>query len=376
MKFVHAVLLIMMLVPLTAFAQTDQTAENRRIAEIKAKRERGEQLTSEEMRFVQEVRSRQNQGKQEQAAAKKSQEYAKTHPPRDSVGFVPLTDLGKGTHKGEKGGLYPGGENVPPPAHLKAGVEIARRIVPVDGEGHAAENGRIVLLTVGISNTTLESQTFQQIATQDKDLNPRLVIVDGAQGMQPAQEAANPQAHYWEVVDRRLHAAGVTPEQVEVLWIKETYPGPNQAFPAEAKRLQGYLVDILRNAQNRFPSVKIAYLSSRIYAGYSAVGGNPEPWAYEFGFSVKWLIGDQIAGKPELNYDPARGQVRAPWLAWGPYLWADGVKGRKDGLVWLREDLAEDGMHPSTAGREKVARLLLDFLKNDATSRSWFVKSP
>jgi hypothetical protein len=41
---------------------------------------------------------------------------------------------------------------------------------------------------------------------------------------------------------------------------------------------------------------------------------------------VKWLIADQIAGNPELNYDPAKGRVRAAWLAWGPYIWADGVK--------------------------------------------------
>jgi len=45
---------------------------------------------------------------------------------------------------------------------------------------------------------------------------------------------------------------------------------------------------------------------------------NPEPQAYEEGFPVKWLIGDQIAGKPELNYDPAKGAAQSPWIAWGP----------------------------------------------------------
>src|ERR1700747_541804 len=53
-------------------------------------------------------------------------EYAKTHPPRESTGLIPLTDLGKGDYKGEQGGLYPGGENVPPRAHLKAGLQIAK----------------------------------------------------------------------------------------------------------------------------------------------------------------------------------------------------------------------------------------------------------
>jgi hypothetical protein len=79
--------------------------------------------------------------------------------------------------------------------------------------------------------------------------------------------------------------------------------------------------------------------------------------------------------KPELNYSPAKGAVRAPWTVWRPYLWADGLMGRKDGrVVWKREDLGPDGTHPSMLGREKVARLLMNFLKTDLTSRTWFVK--
>ena len=50
------------------------------------------------------------------------------------------------------------------------------------------------------------------------------------------------------------------------------------------------------------------------------------------------------------------------------------LKGRKDGMVtWKREDLGPDGTHPSLMGREKVAWLLMTFLKNDPTSRSWFL---
>jgi len=120
--------------------------------------------------------------------------------------------------------------------------------------------------------------------------------------------------------------------------------------------------------------LKIAYLSSRIYAGYATVPLNPEPHAYEGGFAVKWTIAGQISGSDDLNYDPARGSVRAPWLAWGPYLWADGVKGRKqDSLIYTREDVGPDGTHPSPQGREKVGRQLLDFLKTSPTSKPWFL---
>jgi lysophospholipase L1-like esterase len=67
--------------------------------------------------------------------------------------------------------------------------------------------------------------------------------------------------------------------------------------------------------------------------------------------------------------------VKSPLLLWGPYLWADGEKGRKiDHLVWKPEDLAGDGTHPSDSGRRKVAGLLLGFMKTDPTAKMWFVR--
>jgi hypothetical protein len=134
------------------------------------------------------------------------------------------------------------------------------------------------------------------------------------------------------------------------------------------------LIATLHVVHDRFPNVKVACLSSRTYGGYTEVGGSPEPWAYETGFSVKWVVSDQIAGKPEVNCDPAKGEVRAPWVEWGPYLWTDGAKGRKDGFVYLREDLREDGLHPSEKGSAKIAALMMNFFKTDPTTRPWFLK--
>lgn len=74
-----------------------------------------------------------------------------------------------------------------------------------------------------------------------------------------------------------------------------------------------------------------------------------------------------------MNFDPARGQVRAPWLAWAAYLWADGLTPRSDGLVWRCEDFQDDGTHLSPSGREKVADMLLEFFKADPTTVTWFV---
>ena len=44
----------------------------------------------------------------------------------------------------------------------------------------------------------------------------------------------------------------------------------------------------------------------------------------------------------------------------------------EDGLKYLKEDFANDGVHPSESGREKVARLLLEFFATDTLAKGWF----
>lgn len=45
-----------------------------------------------------------------------------------------------------------------------------------------------------------------------------------------------------------------------------------------------------------------------------------------------------------------------------------------DDLVWTPEDFANDGTHPSNSGRQKVAELLLEFMKNEPTAETWFTR--
>jgi hypothetical protein len=99
---------------------------------------------------------------------------------------------------------------------------------------------------------------------------------------------------------------------------------------------------------------------------------NPEPYAYESGFAVRSVIERQLAGDPDLNYDPNAGPVASPWLAWGPYLWADGLTPRSDGLTWACSELQSDGTHPSPTGQLKVADSLLAFFRWDATTAPWY----
>jgi hypothetical protein len=155
-----------------------------------------------------------------------------------------------------------------------------------------------------------------------------------------------------------------------------------------------------------FPNTKLMFVHSRIYGGYADPNTyklNPEPFAYEQGFAMKWLIQSQIdemllntaytmPAAGSLNYTGTPPQ--APWIGWGPYLWAgqDGSNGTHTmypapcvnceipSLTWRQDFLANisgtgncndlggecdfqsnDNTHPSYCGRQKVAKMLLHF---------------
>jgi hypothetical protein len=302
-------------------------------------------------------------------------------PPKvDSSAFKPLTELGTGEYQGYKGGLYPDGKNERPKQHEAAGVRLAKNVRPLDSDGKPAADGKIVLLSVGMSNTTQEFHAFKKLADADKDKNLMLKIVDGAQGSMTAARIKDPEgndggAKFWKTVDDRLKDAGVSPAQVQAVWIKEADAGPTEKFPKYPEKLQAELAEIARVLHKRFPNLKLVYLSSRIYGGYATTKLNPEPYAYESGFAVKWLIEQQIKADKALNYDPDKGEVKAPWLSWGPYLWANGETKRDDGLFYDRDDLGGDGTHPTKSGADKVAKQLLQFFKSDTTTKPWFVGS-
>src|SRR5260221_3429926 len=77
-----------------------------------------------------------------------------------SVGKTPLNDLGAGMYQGYQGGLYPGGSNAIPAAHL-ADLDRTSRVELLNSSGTPdAATGRIVLLSIGMSHTTMEFSTL------------------------------------------------------------------------------------------------------------------------------------------------------------------------------------------------------------------------
>ena len=278
--------------------------------------------------------------------------------------MIPLTDLESDSYLAFAGGLYPNGENSRPSTYEEAGVALAATVGPVNEEGKSSTSGKIVMVSIGMSNTSREFSQFIRLVDADPRKNPSLVIIDAARNGAAADEIADPGGDYWMHVDRQLQRGEVTAGQVQVVWLKTVIPRQSPDFPQNARHLQEALHSIVEILRARLPQLKLVYVSSRIYGGYSETDLHPEPLAYESGFAVKWLIEERIHNS---SFDKSR-----PWVSWGPYLWADGMTPRSDGLIWERSDFELDGVHPSAQGALKVGTKLFEFFESDPTTQPWF----
>jgi hypothetical protein len=421
------ILLTLVAVGQTAFAQADKTpalpAENKadgeppidvaRGKQLMQKASSGETLTAEEQAYLDRVKQairKRMAGKRPGAAPQPAATRTIEAGTNDWSALVPLTDM-TAPYKGEDGGLYGGGKNELPEVQRVAYVKESEKIRPLDAAGHPAEEGKIGLITIGFSNTAIEAEDFKRTADADPQKAPRVFIVNGAIGgrsavmwawdgaavLPPAEQerldkemdllhmpkgkrrsSPNLEKDTWPTLAQRIAAAGLAPQQVQVLWLKqvEANPKPLGEFPAHARTLQADITAILNIARHHYPNLRVAYLSSRTFGGWSGrESGSPEPYAYESGFATRWLVQSQIRGDAQLNYDPARGAVQAPLVLWGPYFWAQGNTPRKlDGLVWSLNDVRADRLHPNETGAKKTTTLLLNFFKTDAAASRWFLQ--
>jgi hypothetical protein len=312
--------------------------------------------------------------------------------------LTPLNDLAGGLYLNQfQGGLYPNGSNDVPAAHAAEGLSRAVAIQPLNTLGEPSADGKYALVSIGMSNTTQEfcSQsgsapcdpwTFMGQALVHPQVNQTThAIVNGARGGQSAETWDSPTDNNYSRIRSLLTSTGLSEQQVQAGWVKVANPRPTVSLASEtaqqisdARRLVAQMGDIVRAMKTRYPNLQQVFLSSRIYAGYATSLLNPEPYAYESGFAVKWLIEVQIQQMETGTIDPLAGDLNymtgaAPWLAWGPYLWADGLNPRSDGLIWERSDLGNDGTHPAMSGEQKVGTMLLNFMLNSPFTEPWFL---
>lgn len=321
--------------------------------------------------------------------------------------LVPLYEMGVNDYYPDsshslrqEGGLYGGGSNNIPSAHYQKVVESTNAIVPRDVNGNPdSVNGKVCMVAIGMSNTRREFNVFISRADSDSEKSPRVQLVNTAQESMvasswakrsvPTQQNPDP----WEGTRgfvERIASAGCSPAQVQAAWIKLTNANPDQPgredFPIYSEEMYRDMTKVVTYLR-QYSNVKVAYLSTRMYGGYSLIPLSPEPSVFESSFAMRWLIQDQMGDHQsntslatsvpytDVTYD------NAPTLVWGPYFWANGLVSRNGNdplignLTWTCNDMVDDGVHPADSAKDKISGFLLSYFKTDPLAKSWFTGS-
>lgn len=324
---------------------------------------------------------------------------------------TPLTDFtADDTYLGSFSGFLYDGLNTNPTGsqHDLDGRSFAAAVHPQDINGLPSSSGKIVVVGLGMSNWTGElctsvtvTQTkvppclpvsFIATATASPAVNhTSLVLVDCAANQMTTLTWTNDSGGLYTRCAEILRSQGLSEKQVQVVLWKNADPDPTVSLSSttncapltkvflkitpDACIYEHYVAAIARYIKGRYPNVQQMFLHSRTYGGYATSPLSPEPYAYEYGFATKWLIQAQIDQVENGFITPVTGDLsyaRTPWLAWGPYLWADGTSPRSDGLTWDPGDFDGDGTHPSLSGIIKVTSMLMSFYETSPYTR-WFL---
>jgi hypothetical protein len=207
--------LIFMAALTSAQAFAEEPIDFERARSLMQKQKQGETLTEQEQQYL-------RRAMEARRAARRRQESGRQAPGgKSSTSLVPLCDMGKADkYKGQDGGLYGLGRNDPPGGHAAAANRELRKVRPLDPEGNPSQTGKIVLLSIGMSNTKLEFSAFCELARKDPNKSPDVVVVNAAIGGMDvvawAESKATRWGTAWEGAERRLKEAGATPRQVRV----------------------------------------------------------------------------------------------------------------------------------------------------------------
>lgn len=268
--------------------------------------------------------------------------------------MTPLVDLQN---------LYPTGNEIPPD-HLQLGMTQSQLIRPRDAEGNIVPtNGKLVFAAIGgMSNANLEFRAFLARFRESYRYTRRITFYNGNRGGWDAYRIAVSEKNaYWQWFMDGLARRNISPKQVQVAWIKNSVRAQAKPFPEDAYELQNYLEMILFEAMSRFENLRMVFFSSAMWSGYNPKPvPRKEPQAYDEAYAVKWLVEEHLGSTN-------------PWIAWGPYMWANGATPREyDGLYWLPTHYKTDMVHPNDLGQAVWADHLFRFFNTCPATADWF----
>ncbi len=158
--------------------------------ELLRKEQRGQRLTDEEKAYLERAKQERAAGRPGRARPQGEEGPQRSQALRgkETTGMIPLTELVDEEYQGQRGGLYGNGRNTPPASHQAAAKKELAEVRPLDANGKPSKEDKIVLISLGMSNTTQEFSQFKKMADADPNKSPGVVIVDCAQGGQAAAQ--------------------------------------------------------------------------------------------------------------------------------------------------------------------------------------------
>ncbi|MFI5171131.1 MAG: T9SS type A sorting domain-containing protein [Chitinophagales bacterium] len=305
----------------------------------------------------------------------------------DTSFLVPIVDLQTGFYMGFQGGLYPGGLNDIPTAHLDSGIIQALSIIPINFDGEVDTMvGKVVMVGLGSGSA---QKSFNKFISQYEDAgytDSCVRIVNACISEQGIEQMIDEDADdfYWKDVNDFLQEEDLKKKQVAVVWVMNaSFIDSVETMPAYVDSLKLKYIALIRKLKDQFPNVKLIYISGLQYGGYLAPDADhtnayAEPAPYYNDFAIKAVIEAQINGDTLLNYSDD--DAGAAWTCWGPNFWADGRNLRTyDNLRWICPgdfDTGGDGFFLSGTGQQKIADRLFDFFNTQPTTIPWFYGLP
>ena len=227
-----------------------------------------------------------------------------------------------------------------------------------------AVQGKIGVVCIGMSNGNRECDDYidKLARTWGDGISDEVVVVNcavGGNAIERWSDPANDGPLWDDCKNAKIPAAGLTVEQVRVVWHKAanqftTMAGAARPFypDPDADYFQFYdnLSAFAERVTQQFAGLQAVYTSSRSYGGFTDRDDRGEPLSYEEGHALNaWL-----ADNPEVD---------SVWFGWGPYIWApDCATGdvNGSGVCYERSDYVADAIHPGAGAKDKISQMLHD----------------
>lgn len=273
------------------------------------------------------------------------------------------------TYKGQGGGLYAGSRNSP---ELSQRILIQKQlqlIKPLDSRGIDNSDGKVGFVFIGDSYTAGEFKFFSDFVKDNSSTNQSLVLVDATQNNLNASHW-DKSLYAWDVLNKEVIEAGITANQVQVLWINLGFGSYSDNLDIDTKTQADMIERVVKTALVKYPLIRVVYLSSPRYAGLSKDPDFQEPQSYEVAFAIREVINRQEKGELSFRQDNSS-LTSEPALLWGPYVWNNDTFGNSD-FSYKPDRYVENGLILTIQGKQRYAVDLFDFWNSYEFSKSWF----